>query len=75
MYLETIDKDAQIRALEHTLQAQARLIDQLTSRSILGFFQRRRVRKMREVGELVRYLREDALRAENIELKSKLRGS
>lgn len=64
---------AQIRSLDHQVQAQARLIEQLRSRSPLGFFQRRRLRKMHTAGERAVYLREDALRAENIALKEKLR--
>lgn len=67
------DLESQVRALIHQTQAQARLIEQLRARSPLGFFQRRRLRKMHTAGERVVYLREDALRSENIHLKEKLR--
>lgn len=58
---------------EHQLQQQARLIDALTSPGVLGFFQRRRLRKLRQAGEIVRQIREDELRADNLRLKSFLR--
>jgi hypothetical protein len=55
--------------VEHQLQQQARLIEQLKSSGILGFFQRRRVRKL----SLPKYIREDELRALNVRLKQKVR--
>ena len=55
--------------LEIQVQTQARLIEQLQSRGLLGLLQRRRVRKM----DLPRYIREDELRALNIRLKQKVR--
>jgi hypothetical protein len=55
--------------MEHQIQAQARLIEQLQSKGLFGFLQRRRIRKM----ELPRYIREDELRALNIHLKERVR--
>ncbi len=55
--------------MEHLVQTQARLIEKLQSRGLLGLLQRRRVRKM----DLPRYIREDELRALNIRLKEKVR--
>ncbi|MEE9149970.1 MAG: hypothetical protein V3U27_21540 [Candidatus Tectomicrobia bacterium] len=55
--------------LEIQAQTQARLIEQLQSRGLLGLLQRRRVRKM----DLPRYIREDELRALNARLKQKVR--
>lgn len=65
-------KDALIRAQEHIIQSQARLIETLRSRSPFGWFQRRRIRKMQEAESAARYRREDALRQENIQLKQEL---
>ena len=65
--------EPELRSLTHQVQAQARLIEALRSRSPFGFFQRRRLRKMQRVEEVATYLREDALRSQLIELKAKLR--
>ena len=62
----------QIQHLETVTQMQAELIAHLTSRNILGRFQRRRVRKMLQGKQLVRRLREDELRAHVLWLKKEL---
>lgn len=64
---------AQIQHLENVTQAQAEEIEHLRSRGLLGFFQRRRLRKMMEAGTLVRRLREDELRVQVHRLKAALR--
>ena len=61
------------RVLTHQVQAQARLIEQLRSRGLFGFFQRRRLRKMQEAGQIAVYLREDFLRAAYLALKELIR--
>jgi len=61
-----------LQNLENITQAQAELIERLTSKSIFGFFQRRRVRKMLQGKQLVRRLREDELRAHVLRLKKEL---
>ncbi len=55
--------------LEIQVQTQARLIEQLQSRGLLGLLQRRRIRKM----DLPKYIREDELRALNVRLKQRIR--
>lgn len=59
--------------LSNQVQAQARLIERLESKGILGFFQRRRIQKGKQGETFATYLREDKLRNENIQLKKKLR--
>ncbi len=61
--------DVENQHLTNQVQVQARLIEQLQSRGLLGLLQRRRVRKM----DLPRYIREDELRALNVRLKEKVR--
>ena len=62
----------QIQYLETATQMQAELIEHLTSNNILGWFQRRRVRKMLQGKQLVRRLREDELRTHVLRLKKEL---
>ena len=62
----------QLQHLENVSQAQAELIEHLTSKNIFGWFQRRRVRKMPQAKTLERRLREDELRAHVLRLKKEL---
>lgn len=59
--------------LTNQTQAQVRLIDELTSQGLFGFFQRRRIQKGKQGETFATYLREDKLRNENLQLKKKLR--
>ena len=59
--------------LVNQVQAQARLIEQLESKGMFGFFQRRRIQKGKQGEVFSTYLVEDRLRNDNINLKKKLR--
>lgn len=62
-----------VQHLVNLVQEQARLIEQLRARGPVGFFQRRRLRKMGEAELMARYLMEDALRNQNLRLKTRIR--
>ena len=62
----------QIQHLENVTQAQAELIESLTSKGVFGWAQRRRVRAMMQGKQLVRRLREDDLRAHVARLKKEV---
>jgi len=64
-----------VNTLVHLVQEQALLIEALTARGLFGFFQRRRLHRLRAVGTLARRVREDELRALNLILKRQLRKS
>jgi len=65
-----MDEADQIQRLENIIQVQAEEIEHLRSRGLLGFFQRRRLRKMYDAGTLARRLREDVLRGQVRALKA-----
>ena len=66
---------ASVDALVHLIQQQTATIEALTARGPLGFWQRRRLQRLRADGVLSRRIREDELRALNLVLKRQLRDS
>jgi len=71
--MTTDDLHVENQHLINQVQAQTRLIEELTSKGLLGFFQRRRIQRGKQGETFAAYLKNDQLRNQNIQLKKELR--